>query len=350
MTSERAELLRLLRLYGWNATAYQIVNPGFRRWFTREGVVAFVEKGRFRIVGGAPVCPKERLAEVVGEWSLVCKLAKRKDAYFGAAGRLEELLRSNPKYCGVVLGAQPVWNPQHWAAKFDSKPSLRAQVNRARNKGVLVTEWSTERATSSSALKKVLKQWLARRGLPPLHFLVEPETLDSLEDKRVFVAERSGEPVAFVTMAPVPTRKGWLTEQFVRGDKAPNGTIESVVDFAVRAVAKDGAEYLTMGLVPLSTVDPEWSRSNPWWLRLLAVWARAHGRRFYNFTGLEAFKTKFRPDEWEPIYAFSHQPRFTFAALYAIAAAFTAISPLRALAIGLGRAVRTELSRLQGRH
>lgn len=346
MSTNRAELLRLLRLYAWNATAYQIVNPGFQHWFTREGVVGFVEKGRFRIVGGAPVCPKERLADVVGEWSLVCKLAKRKDAYFGAAGRLEELLRQNPKYSRVVLGAQPVWNPQHWATKFDSKPSLRAQVSRARNKGVVISEWSPEQASTSPDLKSVLDQWLGTRGLPPLHFLVEPETLDSLDDKRVFVAELNGEPVAFVTMAPVPTRKGWLTEQFVRGAKAPNGTIESVVDFAIRTLAQEGAEYVTMGLVPLSTIDPEWSRSNPWWLRALSVWARAHGRRFYNFTGLEAFKTKFRPDEWEPIYAFAHQSRFTLAALYAIVAAFTDMSPFRALGIGLRRAVATEFRRL----
>ena len=34
---------------------------------------------------------------------------------------------------------------------------------------------------------------------------------------------------------------------------------------------------------------------------MLSKWVRAHGKRFYNFEGLEAFKSKFRPDGWEPI-------------------------------------------------
>ena len=53
------------------------------------------------------------------------------------------------------------------------------------------------------------------------------------------------------------------------------------------------------------------------------AWARAHGRRFYNFDGLDKFKSKFHPDAWEPIYAISNEPKFSFRSLYAIMAAFT---------------------------
>ncbi|MDZ7631749.1 MAG: hypothetical protein U5K74_10490 [Gemmatimonadaceae bacterium] len=73
-----------------------------------------------------------------------------------------------------------------------------------------------------------------------------------------------------------------------------------------------------------------------------------HGRRFYNFRGLEHFKTKFRPDAWEPIYAISAEPAFSIRTLYAIAAAFTVQSPLIALAGGLSRAATVELGQLRG--
>lgn len=342
------DVLRLLRMYGWNATAYQIVNPGLKRWFTpeRDAVIAYVSKYRTNVVAGAPVCPEERIRDVVQDWEDACVRSNRKSCYFGAAGRLASILEQGGGYSRVALGAQPVWNPGDWANRFDSKPSLRAQVNRARNKGLTVEEWTTDRATENPALARVLREWLATRGLPTLHFLVEPDTLHALIDKRVFVASIRQVPVGFVTMAPVPARNGWLTEQFVRGREAPNGTVESIVDFAVRAVAQDGADYVTMGLVPLSTVDPVWMASNPAWLRALALWARAHGRRFYNFAGLEAFKTKFVPDAWEPIYAFSHEPRFSLSSLHAISAAFTSIPPEWALALGLGRALRSEARNL----
>ena len=52
-----------------------------------------------------------------------------------------------------------------------------------------------------------LEQWI-ERGLPPLHFLVEPRTLERLADRKVFVAELKGEVVGFLVASPVPVRNG----------------------------------------------------------------------------------------------------------------------------------------------
>jgi phosphatidylglycerol lysyltransferase len=191
-------------------------------------------------------------------------------------------------------------------------------------------------------LRRVLNEWLRTRGLPTLHFLVEPETLSFMEDRRVFVAEKDGRALAFLTLCPIPAREGWLTEQFPRGDEAPNGTVELLMDAAIRQVAGDGAQYVTMGLVPLSEHGRLPGEENPAWLGVLLAWTRAHGRRFYNFGGLEKFKAKFEPDAWEAIYAISHERHFSPKSLYAIAAAFTEQSPLIAVAHGLGKAARQE--------
>jgi phosphatidylglycerol lysyltransferase len=174
--------------------------------------------------------------------------------------------------------------------------------------------------------------------------LVEPETLGYLKDRRVFVASMGDSPIAFLVLCPVPLRNGWLTEQFPRLPSAPNGTVELLMDFAVRTIAAEGAGYVTMGLVPLAEATPQ--GSNPTWLRILSGWARAHGRRFYNFRGLESFKEKFHPQEWEPIYAVVRGQPFTPRALYAVATAFSQQPAWRALAIGLARAFRTEVKNL----
>jgi phosphatidylglycerol lysyltransferase len=336
----RALVLR----HGWNATAYQIVNPGMERWFSgrEDAVVGFVCRQGVRVVAGAPVCAKSRLAGVVAEWEEAAARCGDRVCYFGAAGRLRQLLDGAPGYTSVLLGAQPVWRPADWAGIIARHASLRAQLNRARNKGVRVREWSPEEAVDHLELRRCLKEWLETRGLPPLHFLVEPETLARLEDRRIFVAERAGAAIGYVVASPVPARHGWLTEQFVRGRGAPNGTVELLLDAAARAVAASGAAYLTMGLVPLS--ERTWLPSdyNPLWLRLLLTWVRAHGRRFYNFRGLESFKAKFRPREWEPIFAIANESHFSPRTLYAIAAAFTDTPPLVAVARGLWKALRQE--------
>src|SRR3954470_9089586 len=81
----------LVLKYGWNATAYQIVNPGITLWFARDSdaVVGYVERRRTRVVAGAPVCPPERLAAVVAEFEQECADCGRRICYFGAEERLE---------------------------------------------------------------------------------------------------------------------------------------------------------------------------------------------------------------------------------------------------------------------
>ncbi|MBV9468502.1 MAG: DUF2156 domain-containing protein [Abitibacteriaceae bacterium] len=331
---------RLVMQHGWNATAYQLVNRGMAHWFSGQGdaVVGYVRKHGVYVVAGAPVCAEERLDAVLAEWESYVARQKCGVCYFGASGRLHTHLSVCPGYSTVVLGSQPAWHPAHWPEIIAGHASLRAQFNRARNKGVVVHEWTPDYATGNPQLKRCLRQWLRSRGLPPLHFLVEPQTIVNLQGRRVFVAERNGQVVAFLNLCPVPRRKGWLTEQFPRGYDAPNGTVELLVDTAMRAVAADGSQYVTMGLVPLSqhTLLPE--DPNPFWLRLLLSWVRAHGCRFYNFGGLDAFKSKFRPDTWEPIYAISKEHHFSPRSLYAIAAAFSGQSPLWAVLKGIIKA------------
>lgn len=334
----------LVLQFGWNATAYQIINPGIALWFSEssEAVIGYVRKKGVLVVAGAPVCAEERLPEVVAEWENFAAKNGNRVCYFGAAGRVKDLLSAQREYSTVVLGAQPTWNPANWNAIIESRSSLRAQLKRAINKGVSVHLWPPERALENPELRRVLDEWLRTRGLPTLHFLVEPETLSFMADRRVFVAKKDGKAVAFLTFCPIRARNGWLTEQFPRGRDAPNGTIELLMDAAIRQVAIEGASYITMGLVPLSLHGVLPGEDNPAWLRVLLSGARAHGRRFYNFGGLENFKAKFIPDEWEAIYAISNERSFSPRTLYAIAEAFTGQSPIIALARGLGRAVRQE--------
>jgi phosphatidylglycerol lysyltransferase len=343
-----AELQRVRELvlrHGWNATAYQIINPGIRHWFAAAGdaVVGEVEFDRVRVVAGAPVCAEERLAAVCEEYERAARAAGCAVCYFGAEFRLEALLRDSREHAMVLLGAQPSFHPRDWEQMLGSHASLRGQLNRARNKLVSITEYPPSFAEGHAGLQDCLREWLARRGLPPLHFLIEPETLSRLFDRRIFIAEQRGSVVGFLIASPGPQRNGWLVEQVVRGAAAPNGTAELLNDAAVRRFAIEGSEYVTLGLSPLSERVRVQMKQNPLWLRLLLSWLRAHGRRFYNFEGLDAFKRKFRPTRWDPIYAICNRAQFSPAMLYAIAGAFTAGRPIRTGLRALWHAVSREV-------
>jgi phosphatidylglycerol lysyltransferase len=343
-TAELRRARDLIMAHGWNATAYQIVNPGIALWFSARGdaVVGYVSRAGVRVVAGAPVCDAPRLAGVVAEFGASAGAAGERVCYFAAGDRLERLLAPCGRWSVASLGAQPSWDPRAWPGIVARRSSLRAQLNRARNKGVAVERWAPERARASPALRRCLAEWLATRHLPPLHFLVEPETLERLDDRRVLVAARGGAPAAFLVASPVPARGGWLIEQIVRGRRAPNGTAELLIDAAMRTLAADGARYVTLGLAPLSRHSRFDHRRMPRWLRWTLRWVRAHGRRFYDFEGLDRFKAKFEPETWEEIVALADAPRFPPRALWAIAAAFSGESPVRMMLRATGRAIRQE--------
>jgi phosphatidylglycerol lysyltransferase len=336
----------LVLQFGWNTTSYQILNPGFLLWFSRShpAVVGYVRWSRRRIVAGAPVCAIDHLAQVAAEFEAEAAAMGEHVVYFGAETRLDTLYRQSPTHSFVILGAQPSWHPASWPGVIAGHASVRAQLHRAHNKGIRMEDWPAEVAEHHPLLQRCLEEWLRTRPLPPLHFLIEPQTFGELRDRKIFVALRGDDPVGFLVASPIPARRGWLTEQFVRGDGAPNGTAELMIDTAIRWMAEHEAQYVTLGLAPLSTHAQVPVQTEPLWLRLLFHWTRAHGRRFYNFDGLDTFKAKFTPERWEPVFAISNERRFSVQSLHAIAAAFTSGMPARTVIRGLAKAVRQEVA------
>ncbi len=349
--AERDQVRRLVVEYGHAVTAWQILNPGIEHWLAPEGdaVVGYVESGGYRVVAAAPVCSIDRLGQVVAEFEADTRRLGMRTCYFAAGERLARELERRGPLDRILLGAQPMWNPADWPGILAGKASLRAQLHRARNKGVAVEPWTVERARTHPELERCLREWLETRGLPPLHFLVEPATLGTLEGRKVYVAQRCGHALGFVVASPIPRRKGWLIEQIIRGRRAPNGTAELMLDAAFRDLAAAGAELVSLGLSPLSRRAGIAQETQPFWIRLLLGWMRAHGRRFYNFDGLDAFKAKFLPQSWEPVWAISSERRVSPRTLWAITGAFADGSPVVLVARALTRAVAREISWLRDR-
>lgn len=343
MSIDRARDL-VLR-YGWNATSYQILNPGFDYWFSEStpAVVGYTRRSRVMLTGGAPVCDPQVLRAVCAEFEQFAQSRRCSVCYVCAEDRLRALLGCSGAHSCIALGAQPAWNPHEWPSVVEQRPSLRAQLNRARNKGVSVDR---VRAVDEE-MRGVLRDWIHNRLLPPLHFLVEPEVLDGfLADRLLLTARRNGSTVAFALASPIPARNGYLLEVLARTVSAPNGTSELLIDSTMHHAAAQKSTYLTLGLVALATASGSQLAANPLWLRAMMRFARAHANRFYNFQGLEQFRVKMAPSRWEMVYAISTERGFSPATLYAIGEAFSGIAPWRALSIAGARAIRHEFRAL----
>lgn len=340
--SDAARARILVMAWGHNATAYQILNPGIRYWFTARGdaVVGYVTRRRWLLVAGEPVCAPADLAEAVAGFEEFAAGRNRKVCYVCAAEPIRRMLAGSARHSAITIGAQPVWNPASWPGILRTRSSLRAQLHRSRNKGVRIEERDAAGAKEDAELRRTLREWLDSRRLPPMHFMVEPDVLSGVVDDRLLLTARhDGRIAAFLVASPVAARNGYLIEELARSPGAPNGTSELLIDAAMEHLAGAGCTFVTMGLVALASGT---TQVNPLWMRALMNLARAHANRFYNFRGLERFRARMAPDSWESIYLISNERRFSPQALYAVGGAFSGISPIRAIAIAVWKGAREE--------
>ena len=291
--SEPERVLELVRRYGWNATSFQVLEPGYRYFFVEpDACVAFVDTGGAWVAAGAPLAREDRLADVTAAFLAAARATGRRACLFATESRFA----SRVPLRALLVGEQPVWDPAAWEAATRASPSLREQVRRARAKGVRVRAVDAHDATTADAPNRAAvlalhDRWLGTRELAPMGFLARVEPEPFLPGQRLFLAERGSELVAMLFVAPVWGRDGWLLQNLIRSPEAPNGSSELLVDHAMRAARHAGHRFVTLGLAPLAgDVRPP--------LRL----ARAAGRALYDFRGLRAFKSKLKPDRWDPVY------------------------------------------------
>src|ERR1700675_41818 len=170
----------LVMTYGWNTTAYQILNPGLQHWYapTEPAVVAYTRRQNVLLVAGAPVCAADAIGSVAAAFEQFARDQGCRVCYVCAAERMRQVAAESREHSTIAIGAQPVWNPQGWAHVVESRRSLRAQLARARNKGLTIESIPCAQGRDNPELDRVLDEWLRSRGPPPLHFLVEPRTFD----------------------------------------------------------------------------------------------------------------------------------------------------------------------------
>lgn len=316
----------LVRRYGHDAMACQILNPGIVHWHSPDGEAAlgYVSAAGYRVVAGGPLCAPAQLPAVAAAFRAEARRQGERVCYFGVG---EDFLATlDVRQQGrMLLGAQPVWNPAHWPQALAGRPSLRSQIRRMGPR-LRVEVWDAARARASAELARCRREWLATRRLPPMGFVVETDVLAQLDGRRVYVATEADHPVAFLVALPVPGRSGWLIDQLIRGAQAPNGTMELLLDGAMTDLAALGSRWVSLGLSPLSQRAGLSYAAHPRWLRVVLALVRRLGSPLYRFDGLDAFKARLGPERWEPLYAVDADT-IRLRTLYAIASAFGGTAP-----------------------
>jgi phosphatidylglycerol lysyltransferase len=286
-------VLSLVLRHGVEATSFQVLESGYDYFFHgADACVAYVDTGGAWVAAGSPIAPAAARAEVVGAFLEAAKSSGKRACFFAVEQPL--LGTRGERLAALAIGEQPTWDPQSWPLVLAKHRSLREQLRRARAKGVSTRALRPdeyEPGETRTAVERVAEHWLGGRAMAPMGFLVSVEPFAYPSERCCFVAEQDGCIVGFAGVIPVPARNGWFIEDLVRDPKAPNGTGEVLVNEVMRWAAARGSHWLTLGLAPLSGELTETLQSISRRTRVL-----------YDFAGLRAYKAKFRPDQWLPLY------------------------------------------------
>jgi len=299
-------VLELLKAHGTHATSFQILEQGFSYWFDEDkrAVVAYVEASGWWVAAASPLAPEGLVGVVAARFVEVARQRKHRVAFFSVDDDFIHSLEAavgSDGFDAIKIGEQPEWDPGAYHTDGPKRRGLRSQVRRASNKGVRVRRVSAREVAEApgplrAQIEGVLARWLADRKMSAMRFMVDLQPFSYPDQRRYYVAEQGDRAVGFLAAVPVYRRRGWFFEDMIRTPGAPNGTVELLIDAAMRDAGSNADAYVTLGLAPLSGIDTQPGRHI--WLRRALFWCDVNLGSLYRFAGLRSFKARFHPDRW----------------------------------------------------
>lgn len=276
-------MTELVLAHGREGVSPAILLPSIEKALTPAGVVGFVDVAGARVFVGSAVGPAHDDAGVAPGQGRRCVVFGR------------ELEDGEPvPDAAYVVGEEPWWDLAQWPETVRRSRSLRSQIRRAAHKGVQVRACRAEELGAGTPLRQAVEAlihaWLRTRHMPPLAFVASVDPFATLPHRRIFVAEVGGGLVGAAFAIPIGGRRAWLVDHVLRSFDAPNGTAELLVDATLRALAREGARWATLGLCPLAGPVP-----------LALAWVLRSTRGLFDFRGLHAFKAKLGPQRWQRV-------------------------------------------------
>ncbi|MEB3298140.1 MAG: phosphatidylglycerol lysyltransferase domain-containing protein [Candidatus Sericytochromatia bacterium] len=219
-----------------------------------------------------------------------------------------------------VAGVEPWWELARWPDHARQLRGLRRQLARGRRKGLrLEGHWLRQQvpgAVPGEALSDLLVRWRLACAMPPMAFAAASRW-ESVHREAWLGLAWQGERLVGAALALPRGHGAWCLVHLVRDPAAPQGTVEHLVDCAMRELASAGGRWATLGLMPLEGPIPVWLRR---------VGPRLEG--LFPFEGLSTFKLRFRPHRHR--YLLVEHPALPQAfGVFCLLRAFTGVGFLR---------------------
>jgi len=264
----------------------------------RNAFLMYSVKGRSWIVLGDPVGEEQEFPELVWQFR---NRVHRHDGWpvFFQVGPSFLPLYLDAGFTLSKVGEEGRVPLLSFSLEGSRRSQLRQTVRRVERDGGVFEVVSRDAVEGVlPELRAVSDAWLAEKATREKGFSLGSFSEPYLRWTPVGVVRVEGRIVAFANILGAEGGVEVAPDLMRYREDAPKGTMEYLFTQMMLWGAKEGFQWLNLGMAPLSGLEAGPMASV--WNRVGAALFR-HGEHFYNFQGLRAYKEKFDP-EWEPRY------------------------------------------------
>ncbi|MBP0482718.1 bifunctional lysylphosphatidylglycerol flippase/synthetase MprF [Sagittula salina] len=199
----------------------------------------------------------------------------------------------------IKMGEEAVVPLAGFSLDGPARKRLRTTHNRALRDGLTFEMLEAPVAPETlEALRPISDAWLAAKSGGEKGFSLGTFDPAVLSRAPIAVVRHHDRIVGFATLWLTDAHHAASIDLMRHADDAPSGMMEFLFTELLLHFAGRGYAEFSLGNAPLSGIE---ARRGARLTARMGAFVYKHGRQFYNFEGLRAFKQKFDP-EWRPVY------------------------------------------------
>ncbi|RQD71689.1 MAG: DUF2156 domain-containing protein [Halanaerobium sp. MSAO_Bac5] len=322
MDEKRKEYLyEIVSRYGQNPISYHVLESDKKHFFAEnvDGVLAYAVVGDVAVISGDIIAADEDAAEFLSEFFAFSKQKGYSLLFLNTTEKFLELYKSF-NFESVKYGEEALFKLAEYDLKGGKVAKVRAAINHANKAGIEVSEYKPKEKRDFELENEILElseKWFKMKKGGEIKFSLGGIGLEDPFERRYFIAnDKAGKLLAFVVFTPYADKNGYLAEVTRRLPDAPQGVIEKIIYEAFMIFKSEGAEWGSLGLVPLVNVREEDIKKKL--TTRIFEYIYENMNYFYGFKNLYHAKKKYAPTDWEARYLVYYPGRFTPQHAYAL--------------------------------
>lgn len=304
-SDEHEVLKELVYRHGQYYDSYLAVEPNRCAFYSeqREGLVSWVRRGKYVLVGGGLIAPPEHRRELLRQFVGFVKENNFRVAFHNISDENLPLYRE----LGFEItkwGEEPVVDLGKCTWRGKAFEWVRRQTNYCRRHGLIVVEVRPEElhpdewADVLAEVRHVAAESLSKKPQAvQMRFFEGAIDQVDLGRRRLFVARNengTGRIEGFVICNPILAGRKWATELYRHRLDAVRGTMGFLFHHVMQQLQDEGAEQVPMCLDIGRNIDVP-VPGDSFLIRRGQSFLRRYTGTIFDFSGIHHFKSRFRP-------------------------------------------------------